>query len=190
MEDLRKYFKENVWRLMGISCRDGNFILDQLNKQDLGDCTHPIQTKASSVSVITKDEIQVRRVVHLESFYRVLACTIRSNSGLYAAQFFDQNTPIAKKLFSRVVNALQKVKHNNVTHLVHFIPDELIVITPLFDSNLGRIIEKRKSNYSSWISDEEINSWCLDIAKGLEHLHSQHIVHRNLKVIIFQKSME
>lgn len=43
---------------------------------------------------------------------------------------------------------------------------------------------ERMKNVRDWFPEKEIIIWCLQIAKGLEYLHSNGIAHRDLKVYL------
>jgi len=80
------------------------------------------------------------------------------------------------------IRILQVIKHPNIINLYHFYVDEdkkrLVILTELMTSGTLRQFVL-KSHHRTKL--KVIKRWCIQILKGLSYLHSQNIIHRDLK---------
>uniref|UniRef100_A0A3B3YI30 Protein kinase domain-containing protein n=1 Tax=Poecilia mexicana TaxID=48701 RepID=A0A3B3YI30_9TELE len=76
------------------------------------------------------------------------------------------------------MTAMGSMNHINVVRTLGFCPgDSLQLVTPL--SSQGSMLEHVRSNKNK-LSPQRLLNWCVQIAKGMNYLEENRIVHRNL----------
>ncbi|KAI8914195.1 kinase-like domain-containing protein [Gorgonomyces haynaldii] len=79
----------------------------------------------------------------------------------------------------REVKYLQELRHPNVIELIDCfsIDQNLHLVLEFLDADLEMIIKNKQVVFSR----EDIKSWMLMLLRGLHHIHSGYILHRDLK---------
>lgn len=82
----------------------------------------------------------------------------------------------------REVKLMRHFHHKNLLHLVDVLvmknnSNQVFVVTPLMDWDLDHMVRKRTKN----LTNDQVNSFLVQVLLGLLHLHSGHVIHRDLK---------
>jgi polo-like kinase 4 len=113
----------------------------------------------------------------------------RSNNNVkFAIKIIDKQLVMTSELVQRVKNEVSihsTLDHPNILRLFHFFEDDRNVYLVMELAEQGELykILKKKVNFGGGPFDEEqVAKYTRDIVSGLVYLHSQGIIHRDLKL--------
>lgn len=140
-----------------------------------------------------QDDLVLLRCLGSGSVASVWACRFKGKQGSYAVKIvkLDKSNDSQKKvdIYLTEVKILQNTRHKNLLEYLGFkiFNDELYLFMELYDTNLAALLaNKRNNRYKTrWYSPTDIKKFCLHILRGLNHLHTHSIAHRDLKVTTF-----
>ncbi|EGD75012.1 TKL/LISK/LIMK protein kinase [Salpingoeca rosetta] len=132
----------------------------------------------SSVFRIT--DLEVGRVLGKGFYGRVLQCTHKYTGETVVVKELIRTDSEAKALFVQEMSLLKKLKHRNVLRFIgiFYSNDKLHLVTEYVDNGTLR---------NHILNEAETLPWDLrvqmvrDVALGMEYLHGQSIIHRDLK---------
>ena len=111
---------------------------------------------------------------------------------------FYRNIPVAVKIWKshvgseekryldREVNIQKRLDHPNCLKLYGVTTNPQgypVMVTELADCTLTALTTKRKETHRPKLSNEEKKKYILEIAEGIEYIHSLGFIHRDIKVM-------
>ncbi|KAG9133798.1 hypothetical protein Leryth_018388 [Lithospermum erythrorhizon] len=149
---------------------------------------------------VTSVELEEEHSVDLSKLYLGLRFAHGAHSQLYHGEYNDEavavkmiripdddeNGTLSAKLekqYEREVSLLSRLHHQNVIKFIAACrkPPVFCVITEyLSEGSLRAYLHKLEIEHQS-VPMEKLITWGLDIARGMEYIHSQGMIHRDLK---------
>ena len=110
------------------------------------------------------------------------------NNMKFAIKIIDKQLVMSSELIQRVKNEVSihsTLDHPNILRLFHFFEDDrnvYLVMELAEQGELYKLLKKRASAGNIPFSEEQAARYARDIVNGLVYLHSQGIIHRDLKL--------
>ena len=161
---------------------------------DSEDCSTSSSMSIVAVNSVTgtysnieyKYDIDNNRVIGTGYYSSVKECTDRTTGQRYAVKSILKSNPAVKKTeLHREVRLLQEMKHDNIIQLVDVFEDaeylhlvtDLCIGGELYD----RIVKKKQSVAVGCFAEDEAAQILYQVLKAVSYLHSQDVVHRDVK---------
>ncbi|GBN25450.1 Serine/threonine-protein kinase PLK2 [Araneus ventricosus] len=126
-------------------------------------------------------------------FARVHEWTDLTTGQVYACKIIPKSRltkPHQKEKILREIDLHQKLQHKNIVRFHHFFEDEhnvYIILENCSRKSLVHILRNRRI-----LTEPEVRYFMLQLAEGVQHTHSQGIIHRDLKLgnMLLSEEME
>mmetsp|Transcript_21361 Transcript_21361/g.46375 ORF Transcript_21361/g.46375 Transcript_21361/m.46375 type:complete len:586 (+) Transcript_21361:347-2104(+) len=109
----------------------------------------------------------------------------RSSGEVFALKTMQKAVVIESELVDQVEREIQvqrALKHENILKLYKHFQDPETVYLLLEYCAKGELYQLLRTHKNRRFPEETTRHYFMQVAKGLQHLHSQHIVHRDLKL--------
>jgi len=157
------------------------------------------QLKVFGGTPIVRPELSSRRFIRLPNLREKAVFHERLGRGGYGAVYritlgglscalkkikMSGATEQLRQYALQEVQVMEMLQHENIIHYLghEFLEDkqELDILMELFPLSLGQLVEKRRTQNQSF-DPMEIKHLAIEILNGIDYLHSQRILHRDLK---------
>lgn len=128
---------------------------------------------------------QATRGLGKGSFGRVLLCTHLLTSKPVAIKQIDKSqlkTPIAEKRLLQEIQFLKRLDHPNVIKLLEVFESDLSIFLVTEYISHGNLYTLLKTQKKGRVCEATARALFLQILKGLDYIHSQGILHRDIKL--------
>jgi serine/threonine protein kinase len=125
-------------------------------------------------------DFQIGGVKFQGSYRNVFKCTAKYNGDVFAMARLEKNKHCQPQSAKRDRDILSAINHPNVVplHWSFELDNDWVLIMGF--CNLGTLRQHIDKNGEPGLTDEETKVYCNDILDGLEHLHANFILHRDI----------
>lgn len=121
--------------------------------------------------------------------------SFRGEGNQFAIKIIDKQLVLTSDMVQRVKNEVTihaALEHPNILRLYHFFEDDRNVYLVMELCEKGELYKLLKKNNGAPFEEDQVRSFVQDIVQGLVYLHTQGIIHRDLKLsnILLSRGMQ
>nr|XP_002731770.1 PREDICTED: serine/threonine-protein kinase PLK2-like isoform X1 [Saccoglossus kowalevskii] len=173
---------------------EGNNNKQRLKQQASTGSTDTLTEDPDVISDPTSDKQYVRgRLLGKGGFARCYELTESTSKVLYAGKIIPKtriSKPHQRQKLEREIHLHSQLAHHNVVQFLDYFDDDehvYIILEICNKKSLMHTMRQRKT-----LTEPEVRFFLLQIIEGIQYLHSQNVIHRDLKLgnILVSDSME